>query len=170
MRRFTLLMCTLIYHFLLLLPSMHDFRWEPIIEGSRDGVIWHQYKWKYKLNKGPNECGRVLPLHLPRLDWRVWFLPLYARRGGEPPEWYDSLLESLLTQQTEVVALVAQDPFGPGGIASQGGPPRFIRSRLENFTFAPKGSNHWWESRQVTVETPLDILISTRDETVEKDE
>ena len=144
--------------------SMHDFRWEPIIEGSRDGVTWYQYKWKYKLNKGPNECGRVLPLHLPRLDWRVWFLPLYARRGGEPPEWYDCLLEKLLTQRAEVVALLGEDPFRPGGSAEgPPGPPRFIRSRLEDFTFAPKGSDRWWKSREIQRKTPLDMMISTRD-------
>lgn len=142
---------------------MHALRWEPIIEGSRDGVIWYQYKWKYKLNKGPDECGRVLPLHLPRLDSRVWFLPLYVRRGGEPPEWYDCFLEKLLKQQPEVVALLAQDPFDPENGECPLGSPRFILSRLEEFTFAPRGSNQWWESREVELETVVDMLISARE-------
>ncbi|CAK9096539.1 unnamed protein product [Durusdinium trenchii] len=76
--------------------GMHDFRWEPILEASTDdGQSWRQIRWRYKLNQGPRESGVVLWLHLPRLDWRVWFLPLAARRGKEPPAWYVKLLERL---------------------------------------------------------------------------
>jgi hypothetical protein len=146
--------------------GMHDFRWECIIEGSADGNTWRQYHWKYKLNKGPNECGRILPLHLPRLDWRVWFLPLYARRGGEPPDWYYVLLEKLLLQQPEVVRLLERDPFGGADEPR----PRYIRSRVEEFTFAPRKSDRWWESRPVRRETPLDLMISRSDITSKKED
>jgi hypothetical protein len=144
--------------------SMHDYRWECVVEGSRDGKTWRQYRWKFKLNKGQNECGRILPLHLPRLDWRVWFLPLYARRGSERPEWYYTLLEKLLLQQPDVVRLLAEDPFH----GADEPPPRFIHSRVEEFTFAPKSTNRWWESRAVRQETPLDFLISRSDVTSKK--
>eukprot|EP00562_Extubocellulus_spinifer_P021173 CAMPEP_0178613746 /NCGR_PEP_ID=MMETSP0698-20121128/1806_1 /TAXON_ID=265572 /ORGANISM="Extubocellulus spinifer, Strain CCMP396" /LENGTH=684 /DNA_ID=CAMNT_0020252457 /DNA_START=28 /DNA_END=2082 /DNA_ORIENTATION=+ len=141
--------------------GMHDYRWEPIIEGSRDGEIWHQYKWKYKLNAGPDECGRVLPFHLPRLDWRVWFLPLSARRGGTPPGWYFDLLDDLQKQTPEVVALIHEDPFGEGGSAEgTPGPPNYIRSRLVEFTFAPKRSNEWWNTKDLQGRsTPMDIVV-----------
>lgn len=33
---------------------------------------------------GFHRRGVVLWLHLPRLDWRVWFLPLGARRDAIP--------------------------------------------------------------------------------------
>jgi hypothetical protein len=145
--------------------GMHDYRWECIIEGSSDGQVWRQYHWKYKLNKGQNECGRILALHLPRLDWRVWFLPLYARRGGESPGWYYALLEKLLLQQPEVLSLLADDPF-----ATDDHPPRFIRSRVEEFTFAPKNSHRWWDSREIQQETSLDLLISRSDVTTKKDD
>ena len=59
--------------------AMHDYRWEVVLEASRDGRAWQPYEWKYKLNAGGR--GVALWLHLPRLDWRVWFLPLYARRA-----------------------------------------------------------------------------------------
>lgn len=141
--------------------GMHDYRWEPIIEGSRDGEAWHQYKWKYKINMGPDECGRVLPFHLPRLDWRVWFLPLSARRGASPPGWYYDLLDDLQKQQPEVVALLAEDPFGDGGSAGgPPGPPSYIRSRLVEFTISPKGSDGWWTTRDLRGRsTPMDIVI-----------
>ena len=50
-----------------------------MLEASRDGRAWQPYEWKYKLNAGGH--GVALWLHLPRLDWRVWFLPLAAKRG-----------------------------------------------------------------------------------------
>ncbi|CAJ1399166.1 unnamed protein product [Effrenium voratum] len=33
--------------------GMHDFRWEPILSASLDGVHWQQIRWRYKLNQGP---------------------------------------------------------------------------------------------------------------------
>lgn len=52
--------------------SMHDFRWEPIVEGSNDGgATWRQFPWRYKLNSGPTctEMTRMMS-HTARVPAR----------------------------------------------------------------------------------------------------
>ena len=47
-------------------------RWEIVVEGSGNGVDWHEYDFKYK----PSDINKPLPIvpfcHMPNLDWRLW--------------------------------------------------------------------------------------------------
>eukprot|EP01062_Namystynia_karyoxenos_P016480 TRINITY_DN16014_c0_g1_i2.p2 TRINITY_DN16014_c0_g1~~TRINITY_DN16014_c0_g1_i2.p2 ORF type:complete len:651 (+),score=237.40 TRINITY_DN16014_c0_g1_i2:82-1953(+) len=138
--------------------GMHDFRWEPVIEGlsvedaqagrSKDPAAWKRYRWRYKPTDEETRPA-VAPLHLPRLDWRIWFLPLAARRGrgaATSPEWFHELLRALLAggaARPEVLALLAGDPFG-------GAAPAAVRCRLESFEFAPlQDTGRWWRATPV---------------------
>ena len=115
--------------------SMHSFRWELVLEGSDDGMSWMRYGWRFKpwaSDVGP----RWLPFHLPRLDWRIWFLPLGCQRQGRdytPPPWLPALLKGLARHEPAVLRLLdpTANPFASA-------PPRHgVRTRLEAFSFPP---------------------------------
>lgn len=126
--------------------SMHDFRWEVVLEGF-DGYAWRPYAFKYKLNAG--ERGARVFAHLPRLDWRVWFLPLAAKRGRGPPDWYYALLMELhRNDNADVLALLRDNPF------PRGKRPRKVRSRLEACTLDDRGT---WV-RAPVAKNPLDLV------------
>jgi hypothetical protein len=50
-------------------------RTEVIVEGSLDGQEWYEYELPYKPGDVSKPPSFVPPGHLPRLDWRMWFLP-----------------------------------------------------------------------------------------------
>ena len=151
--------------------GMHDYRWEPRIEGSDDGVEWKPYRFRFKPNDGatrpvtiPLAWPYCNPCHLPRLDWRIWFLPLYARRGRDPPRWFHTLLLALLEGRAEVLALLAQ----PAPTFARGeSQPKFVRCALENFVFARRGGGgggQWWTVRPVGRRTPLHVGYARDDD------
>lgn len=49
---------------------------------------------------------QVPPLHMPRLDWRLWFAALPSR----PPAWVDPLLHKLLHGEPAVTGLLGSRP------------------------------------------------------------
>ena len=125
---------------------MHDYRWEVVVEGF-DGTAWRPYAFRYKLNAG--ERGVAVPLHLPRLDWRVWFLPLAAKRGKPPPDWFRVLLYELhRNDNADVLALLRDNPFPLGSR------PEKVRSRLEDCTIDAGGA---WVRAPVGP-NPLDVV------------
>lgn len=122
--------------------SMHAFRWELVLEGSEDGASWHEYGWRYK-PWSPTVAPPWIPLHLPRLDWRVWFLPLGCKRQGgaySPPHWLHGLLRGVLRHEPAVLSLLdlTNNPFPHA-------PPRELRTRLVAFSFPPEPQpdRHW---------------------------
>ena len=125
--------------------SMHTFRWELHLEGSDDGATWLPYGWRYKPWSALCQPRWVL-LHLPRLDWRVWFLPLGCKRQAEnyePPEWLHALLRAILRHERSVLGLLdpKANPFPDR-------PPRHgVRTRLVAFTFAEAAGAHTWETK-----------------------
>ncbi|CAK9096536.1 unnamed protein product [Durusdinium trenchii] len=140
--------------------GMHDFRWEPILEASTDdGQSWRQIRWRYKLNQGPRESGVVLWLHLPRLDWRVWFLPLAARRGKEPPAWYVKLLERLAECDESILELLEGCPFSREEFQDPEHPKMWVSSRLVACEVSPKEDECFWSFRPLRKQTTMDLLI-----------
>ena len=123
--------------------SMHAFRWELVLEGSDDGVSWAEYGWRYKPWRAERRPPWVV-LHLPRLDWRVWFLPLGCKRQGasyEPPAWLHGLLRALLRHEPAVLRLL-----DPRHCPFPHAPPRYgVRTRLVDFRIpdAPSGERAW---------------------------
>ena len=59
---------------------------------------------------------RVPPLHMPRLDWRLWLLAQGrgdSQRPGPPPSsWYAALLERLVEGSPDVLALLEPPSLG----------------------------------------------------------
>ena len=63
---------------------MTTTRPEIIIEGSLDGKTWHPYAFKYKPTN-PKQSPQFAGLHMPRIDWQMWFEGLnYERFAAHP--------------------------------------------------------------------------------------
>ncbi len=95
------------------------------LEGSRDGVEWRPYRFRYKPGDSKRAPGFVAP-HQPRLDWQMWFAALRGRCEAEP--WMLRFLERLREGAPEVLSLLAEDPF-------PGSRPGFLRARLLSYRF-----------------------------------
>ena len=120
-----------------LFAVMTTTRQEIVIEGSRDGVTWAAYEFKWKPGDVNRRPAFVQP-HMPRLDWRMWFAPLEPYQRSP---WYFHFLAGLLRGSPEVKALLANDPF-------PGEPPRYLRSTLYAYRFSrPQeraADGAWW--------------------------
>ncbi|HXZ95465.1 MAG TPA: lipase maturation factor family protein [Burkholderiales bacterium] len=113
---------------------------EIIIEGSNDGVQWKEYAFKFK----PGDVKRRPPWnipHQPRLDWQMWFAAL-----GTPSSnpWFSGLLQRLLENSQDVVALLDGNPFPDR-------PPRYLRALLYQYRFSSPEEKQtegiWWQRK-----------------------
>lgn len=116
-----------------LFADMTTERPELILEGSLDGRNWEPYEFRYK----PGDPERALPfcgLHMPRMDWMMWFAAL-----GEPEHapWVRALGRALLERREPVLALFERVPF-------RHEPPRFLRIVRWQYRFAPPGGQQVW--------------------------
>ena len=114
---------------------------EIVIEGSLDGEEWKPYLFRHKpveLERAPTFAG----LHMPRLDWQMWFAALeHGRRYRS--RWYARFLERLLAGSAPVLALLRENPFPDG-------PPRYLRSTVWLYEFATpeeRREGSWWRRR-----------------------
>ncbi len=108
-----------------LFATMTTRRFELVVEGSNDGKRWKPYRFHYK-PQDPKAAPPVIGLHMPRLDWQMWFAALAPRCGGRA--WFLDFLEGLLEGRQGVRALLAEDPF-------LGEAPRYVRVRRERWSF-----------------------------------
>lgn len=118
-----------------LFAVMTKQRDEIALEGSADGKVWRAYRFRYKpgaLEAAPRFAG----LHMPRLDWQLWFASL---RGCAASPWFHAFLFRVLEGEPAVLGLLADDPF-------PGAPPRFLRTPLAAYRFAPPGGDAWWRA------------------------
>ena len=123
-----------------LFAVMTTERPEIIIEGSDDGAHWSEYAFKYK----PGDVKRRPPWnipHQPRLDWQMWFAAL-GTQSQHP--WFSYLLQRLLENSPEVIALLDGNPFPDK-------PPRYVRALLYDYRYASseekENKSAWWERR-----------------------
>ena len=124
-------------------------RCEIVIEGSRDGVEWTPYEFKWKPGDVKRAPGWCAP-HQPRLDWQMWFAAL------ETPEqnpWFIGLIVRLLEGSRDVTGLLAHDPFPDK-------PPHFIRAMFYRYRFTTSEERR---SNWRLVETPGTSGIFTDD-------
>ena len=131
-----------------LFQVMTTRRHELVLEASADGEDWEEIEFRYKPGD-PRRAPPVLGLHMPRLDWQMWFAAL---RGGEAlrEDWFVLFLKRLLEGAPAVRDLVGIDPAVEA--------PRFLRVRLYDYRFAsPKArarDGRWWKrSRPATLLT-----------------
>jgi len=120
---------------------------EIIIEGSDDGIHWKEYPFKYK----PGEVERRPPWnipHQPRLDWQMWFAALGTQ---DQHPWFSRLLQRLLENSPEVIALLDTNPFPDK-------PPHYVRALLYDYRYAnneqKESKGVWWERRLVGLYYP----------------
>ncbi|MCZ6795109.1 MAG: lipase maturation factor family protein [Planctomycetota bacterium] len=127
-----------------LFRSMTVLRPELIFEGSRDGVEWKEYEFRWKpvaLDRAP---GFVAP-HQPRLDWQMWFAALNV--PGNLP-WLQRLAQHLLRGTPEVLALLGENPFPDA-------PPSHVRLVYYKYRFTSlevkRETGAWWTREKLGV-------------------
>ncbi|MCH2161620.1 MAG: lipase maturation factor family protein [Phycisphaerales bacterium] len=118
---------------------MTTTRPELTIEASDDGSTWSPYVFKYKpgpLDRKPVFAG----LHMPRLDWQMWFAGLSAERG-QLPIWFQRFILRLQEADPAVLELLDSAPMGDA-------PPPLLRVRLGNYLFTNSeqrdDTGNWW--------------------------
>jgi hypothetical protein len=123
-------------------------RYEIEFQGSRDGVQWIAYPFRFKpqdLNKAP---GIYAP-YQPRFEWNLWFASLGSwQRNYMVPQ----TEERLLTGDPDVLALFAGNPFA-------GEPPKQVRAVLWQYWFTSikqkRQSGDWWRRELLGVYAPV---------------
>ena len=131
-----------------LFRTMTLSRPEFILEGSDDGVNWHEYEFPHKAGDIYRRPSLVAPFQ-PRLDWQMWFAAL-------SPQHYGYLLERLMKRVLEgepsVLALLEKNPF-----ASH--PPRLVRLSLYDYHFTrfADGGAAWWKRDPKGATKPLSL-------------
>jgi lipase maturation factor 1 len=110
---------------------------ELVLEGSRDGVRWEPYDFRFKPGDPARRPGFVAPFH-PRLDWQLWFAALGP---GRSLGWLQSLAGRLRAGTPEVVGLLGRNPFA-------GRPPGYVRAVLYDYRFSTpderRRTGAWW--------------------------
>ena len=107
------------------------------IEGSNNGEVWHEYKFKYKPDDIDKPPRWIIP-HQPRLDWQMWFAAL-SNHKHHP--WFSNLVYRLLHGSPEVTRLFKYNPFPDK-------PPLYIRASAYEYHFTKpsirKATKEWW--------------------------
>jgi lipase maturation factor 1 len=121
-----------------LFAVMTKRRDEVVLEGSRDGHTWQRYRLPYR-PEDPNEPPRWAFLHMPRLDWQLWFAALGTCRDNVR---LLALQQRLLQGEPRMLPLLAEVLSPPEA------PPRFVRTRLESLRFTTREerarTGAWW--------------------------
>jgi hypothetical protein len=105
------------------------------IEVSDDGRNWRELAFRFKPGD-PTQAPRWAAVHMPRLDWQMWFAALAPERE----RWLSNFLAALLERREPVVALLA-----PGTLPET---PTWIRLRMWNYRFSTEAERKqhgaWW--------------------------
>ncbi len=110
-----------------LFSVMTTERPEITIECSNDGLIWHPYRFRWKMSADRSALPFFLP-HMPRLDWQMWFAALEFRATGQLPAWLMPLLVKLEDRAPAVLDLL--DPS-----CTKFPDPVYFRVRLDLLEF-----------------------------------
>jgi hypothetical protein len=131
-----------------LFAVMTTRRAEIIVEGSNDAKVWKRYTFGWK----PGDPQRRPPftgLHLPRLDWQMWFAALGPYRRSP---WFYHFLHRLLDGSPEVLALLEENPFPDR-------PPRYVRALLYEYHFTDfaerRETGAWWRRELLGLYCPV---------------
>jgi hypothetical protein len=123
-----------------LFASMTTVRYEIEFQGSRDGVTWTPYRFRYKPQDVMERPGIYAP-YQPRFDWNLWFASL-APWSASP--WVVLTQQRLADGRKPVLALFRGDPFG-------GSPPTQVRTVLWQYWFTSyarkRATGAWWDRR-----------------------
>jgi hypothetical protein len=128
-------------------------REEIVVEGSQDGSDWEAYEFHWKPSH-PARRPSFAVLHMPRLDWQLWFAAL---RGYEKAPWFGHFAARLLEAEPSVLGLMFRDPF-------DGTPPHYLRARLFDYHFSSpdqRSEGIWWNRTELRSYTP-ELSLSPR--------
>ena len=131
-----------------LFATMTTHRYEIEVEGSADGKEWRRYAFRWKPGD-PAHRPEFAGLHMPRLDWQMWFAALSNWRSQT---WFTNFLARLLEGSRPVLALLANDPF-------EGSPPRFVRAVVWDYHFTNaterSATGAWWKRNRLGLYCPV---------------
>ena len=120
-----------------LFANMTEARYEIEFQGSRDGVTWRTYRFRYK-PQDPMERPGIFAPYQPRFEWNLWFASLEPWRQSP---WVVLAQERLLEGSPPVLALFRENPF-PEGTPTQ------VRTVLWRYWFTDPATKHrtgaWW--------------------------
>jgi hypothetical protein len=123
-----------------LFAVMTTARYEIEFQGSRDGVTWIPYPFRYK-PQDPAERPGIYAPYQPRFEWNLWFASLATWR--ENP-WVLETESRLLDGSPDVLALFRRDPFA-------GRPPAQVRTVLWQYWFTTaaekRRTGNWWRRK-----------------------
>lgn len=123
-------------------------RYEVILEGSHDGMVWQAIEFPCKPGNPLRMPCIVSPLQ-PRLDWQVWFA---AMQDYAANPWLVHLIYKLLNGDPIINRLLEVNPF-----ANQA-PPKWIRAEYYRYRFTSPGEPGWWiRSHQGSYLPPLSL-------------
>jgi hypothetical protein len=91
-----------------LFAVMTEARYEIEFQGSRDGVTWVPYAFRYKPQNIYERPGIYAP-YQPRFDWNLWFASLGP---WEQSTWVVRAQQRLLENSPSVLRLFRNNPFG----------------------------------------------------------
>jgi len=145
-----------------LFAVMTTQRAEIVLEGSRDGMTWLPYEFRYKPGDLTRRPGFVEP-HQPRVDWQMWFASLSDFR--QQP-WFLSFCQRILQGSPTVLGLLGHNPFPLG-------PPRFLRAVVYDYHFTDgrtrAEASAWWRRSALGLYCPILTLSAGHLAAVEAD-
>jgi lipase maturation factor len=122
-------------------------RYEIEFQGSRDGVNWQTYEFRYK-PQDPSVAPRWYAPYQPRFDWNLWFASLAPWRqspiliGTE---------EALLVNSHDVLVLFRSNPFPDS-------PPNYVRAVMWQYWFTDLATKRktglWWNRKMLGLFAP----------------
>lgn len=131
-----------------LFAVMTTVRNEIMVEGSDDGQTWLPYEFRWK----PGDTRRrpaFVGLHMPRLDWQMWFAALGDYRQNA---WFMNFLVRLLQGSREVLGLLGRNPFPDE-------PPHYVRAVLYSYRFTDRATRSqvgtWWRRSRLGLYCPV---------------
>lgn len=126
-----------------LFRTMTTTRPEIILEGSRDGVSWQAYDFKWKPDRLDERPKFVAP-HQPRVAWQLWFAALEGRFHPQSRNaaWFQAMIIKLLNGDPSIQKLFRGNPFPDN-------PPTYLRARLFHYEFTDtetkRRTGDWWQ-------------------------
>lgn len=125
-----------------LFATMTEARYEVEFQGSRDGVHWTPYRFRFKPQDVREAPGIYAP-YQPRFEWNLWFASLGPWRQSA---WVVLAQQRLLEGSPPVLRLFRADPF-------HGRPPVMVRTVLYQYWFTDRATHRatgaWWRRREL---------------------
>ena len=126
-----------------LFAVMTEARYEIEFQGSRDGVTWVTYPFRYK-PQDPFERPGIYAPYQPRFEWNLWFASLGP---WEQSSWVVLAQQRLLENSPSVLRLFRRNPFATGG------PPVLVRTVRWQYWFTDLATKRktgaWWRRREL---------------------